>query len=568
MTFRYLYSLWLLCALSTPLLAQDAANSIESKRLPSSSAGLSPRLAELPQVTAKDALKTRKIVPVHKQSSAVNGLSSELSGSDVFVAKQQRQAVALASAPLLNFEGLSGKDNNRVFGSPSSPSDVNGDVGLSHYVQMVNNLYRVYDKQTGKPMTNAFKLSSLFAASGITGPCATEDQGDPIVLYDGLADRWLLSQFNYKGDRPPNHECIAVSSTGDPTGSYYVYDFVIPNNRFGDYPKFGVWHDGYYMTMEEYVGDAYKGEAVMVFDRQNMLQGKSAGVNYHGLAKLKGLTVLLPSDIDGAAAPADMPNYLVALDNNAANGLPTNKLRLFAVQADFSSDKSTGSIIENSPLAVAPFQASVCAKATQISTCISQPLGLNNKSQKLDSLSDRPMYRLQYRYFAESCPVDSSLSRCSTLVFNHTVRGKTVGAAAVRWYLLVQNPETKAIRVAQQGTFSPDNRSRWMGSAALNKWGDLAIGYSLSSTSTYPSIAFAGRLSTDLPNTLSLEGLIYKGHGSQRASERWGDYSSLSVDPVDECTFWYTNQYYANNSDGYEWFWKTRIASFKLSAGC
>ncbi len=568
MTFRYLYSLWLLCALSTPLLAQDAANSIESKRLPPSSAGLSPRLTELPQVMAKEALKTRKVVPVHKQSSAVNGLSSELSGSDVFVAKQQRQAVALAPAPLLNFEGLSGKDNNRVFGSPSSPSDVNGDVGLSHYVQMVNNLYRVYDKQTGKPMTNAFKLSSLFAASGLAGPCATEDQGDPIVLYDGLADRWLLSQFNYKGDRPPYHECIAVSSTGDPTGSYYVYDFVIPNNRLGDYPKFGVWHDGYYMTMEEYVGDTYKGEAVMVFDRQNMLQGKRAGVNYHGLAKLKGLSVLLPSDIDGAAAPTDMPNYLVALDNNTANGLPTNKLRLFAVQADFSSDKSTGSIIENSPLTVAPFQASVCAKATQISTCISQPLGLNNKSQKLDSLSDRPMYRLQYRYFAESCPVDSSLTHCSTLVFNHTVRGKAVGAAAVRWYLLLQNPETKAIRVAQQGTFAPDNRSRWMGSAALNKWGDLAIGYSLSSSSTFPSIAYAGRLSTDLPNTLSLEGIIYKGHGSQRASERWGDYSSLSVDPVDECTFWYTNQYYANNSDGYEWFWQTRIASFKLSAGC
>lgn len=542
---------------------------IESKRLPAITAEQSPPLPAIMQARTRPSSAGRHIVPLHKRTVTETQqiLQEKKTVQDPLAAAQQQSRMATAPAPLINFEGISGDDNQAVFGYSPTPSDVNGDIGVNHYVQMVNNLYQIFDKQTGDALIGPFKLSRLFAAAGVTGACATEDQGDPIVLYDALANRWLLSQFNFKTnsvgvDKPPYHECIAISATDDPTGSYYVYDFVIPNDYMGDYPKFGVWNDGYYMTIAQYKGQNFKGEAVMVFDRKNMLQGKAAGVNYHNLASQPNLSVLLPSDNDGDAPPVGTPNYVIGFGNN----MYTNKLRIFEVKADFSTATTTGSIKERPPLKVATFNPDICRN--DAGNCIPQPSGLNGRQQKLDALSDRPLHRLQYRYFAQGCPVDGALNGCATLVFNHTVRGNKIGEAAVRWYLLKQNTATKALGVAQQGSFAPDSTSRWMGSAALNKRGDLAIGYSLSSSSLYPSVGYAGRLVDDAPNALTLEGRLYTGHGAQTDSERWGDYSTLSVDPVDDCTFWYTNQYYANNRAGFNWLWRTRIGSFKLSNDC
>lgn len=539
-----------------------------STHLPAVDAGISPPLIDIPQTTTGHIRGGAYIVPLHKREAGLStGKLSAKQAPDPLLSTQLDAALTAAPAPIISFDGLSGKDNAAIFGGPSSPSDANGDVGIDHYVQMVNTLYQVFDKKTGLALTEPTRLSSLFAAAGKTGPCAKLDQGDPVVLYDALANRWLLSQFSYTSNgKPPYHECVAISQTGDPTGGYYVYDFIIPHKKFGDYPKFGVWPDGYYMTAVQFSGDTFSGMAVFAFDRSRMLQGLPAAANYHNLARLSTLGILLPADVDGPAPPLGTPNYVVGFDTNFNTGLPTTKLRVFEVKADFT-DSGTGSIKERTPLTVAAFNPSVCRNANF--TCIIQPPGLNGVNQKLDALFDRPMYRLQYRYFDPACPMDNTASACATLVFNHTVRGSAASQAAIRWYIAKHNIATDKLSIAQQGSFAPDTHSRWMGSAALNKQGDLALGYSISSTSLYPSIGYAGRLVSDAANTLTLDGMLKTGGGTQTGdSERWGDYSSMSVDPEDDCTFWYTNQYYANNRNGVNWLWRTRIGRFRLSDTC
>lgn len=545
----------------------DHKELIQSQRLPAVTAGETPPLAEIVTTeqirTAPYVIPLRKPIPTNTTDSSPKTLQTQ----DPLIAAQRQVGELTSIDPIMNFEGLSGADNKAMFGSPSTPPDVNGDIGPQHYVQMVNTLFQVFDKQTGLALTQPSRLSSLFAAAGKTGPCAKNDQGDPIVLYDHLADRWLLSEFNYGydkfgNDKPPYHECVAVSKTGDPTGQYYVYDYITPNNKFPDYPKFGVWADGYYMTAAQYSGNTPSGNAILVFDRAKMLVGDAAAVNYHDLANKPLLTVLLPSDLDGPQPPSGTPNYVLGFQGNKNNWLPTTRVRVFEVSADFSPS-ATGSVKERSSLQVAAFNPKVCSNA--VGTCIPQP-GVN---QKLDALSDRPMNRLQYRYFSDHCPIDNSTSACAGLTFNHTIQGESSGQAAARWYILNYKPDTDLLSIAQQGTFAPDTGSRWMGSAALNKQGELALGYSLSSKSVYPAIGFAGRLPTDPPNVLTLTGLLKQGNGAQSGdTERWGDYTMMAVDPDDDCTFWYTNQYYANNKDGRNWLWRTRIGSFKLSNDC
>lgn len=542
--------------------------SIQSQRLAAATAGETPPLSEIIATPEQTHTVPYKI-PLHKPTppKITDSSPKALQTVDPLITAQRQLGGLTNVDPIMSFDGLSGADNAEIFGSPSSPADVNGDIGPRHYVQMVNNLFQVFDKQSGLALTPPSRLSSLFAAAGKTGACAKNDQGDPIVLYDHLADRWLLSQFNYNtdkfgNDKPPYHECVAISKTGDPTGQYYVYDYIMPNNKFPDYPKFGVWADGYYMTAAQYSGNTPSGDAILVFDRTQMLAGNAAAVNYHDLANKPRLSVLLPSDLDGPQPPPGTPNYVLGFQGDKNNWLPTNRVRVFEVSADFSPS-ATGSVKERSSLQVAAFNPKVCSNA--VGTCIPQP-GVN---QKLDALSDRPMNRLQYRYFSDRCPIDNSTSACAGLTFNHTIQGESSGQAAARWYILNYKPDTDLLSVAQQGTFAPDANSRWMGSAALNKQGELALGFSISSKSVYPAIGFAGRLPADPANVLTLTGLLKQGNGAQSGgTERWGDYSMMAVDPEDDCTFWYTNQYYANNKDGRNWLWRTRIGSFKLSNDC
>ncbi|MGH7845296.1 MAG: hypothetical protein ACREQW_09015 [Candidatus Binatia bacterium] len=446
-------------------------------------------------------------------------------------------------SPDNTFDGISNADNAAVNGFSTVPPDGNGDVGPNHYVETVNVLLEVFDK-TGTSLTGPIAIRDLWAGFG--GPCETTDDGDPIVLYDHLADRWLVSQFADVG--PPSRQCIAISQTGDPTGSYFLYDFAMPNNKFNDYPKFGVWPDAYYMTDNQF-NPGFAGVGVFAFDRAKMLAGNpTAGFIYFDLAFDSSVFGMLPADLDGPSPPAGTPNYFVYYTATEF-GDPQDGLRIFEFRPNFASPGSSTFVERSdSPLVTASFNPIFSCGASG-RDCIPQPSPAGSTS-RLDVISDRLMFRLQYRNFGTH----------ESLVTNHTVN---VGNnhAAVRYYEVRRNLPGGAFFINEQASFAPDSHHRWMGSAAMDKDGTLAVGYSVSSTTLFPSIRYAGRLASDPSGGLFQgEAVLQAGAGSQTTtSSRWGDYTMMAVDPVDDCTFWYVNQYYSSSSSS---SWRTRIGSF------
>jgi hypothetical protein len=479
--------------------------------------------------------------------------------------------------PITTFEGLGRTENIAAGFGNLSPPDTNGYVGPNHYVQQTNLLVRVWDK-SGNPLTAPFRLSSLFTPLG--GQCAAPDAGDPVVLYDQLADRWLLSQFAFTGTgtTPPFHQCIAISKTADPTGAYYIYDFITPGNEFPDYPKLGAWPDGYYMMVHQFTnGGPFNGSGVYSFDRLKMLAGNpSATYIYFNLnlaSHPEAIGGLLPSDLNGITPPpAGRPNtfaYITALDFSD----PADGLRLFDFHADFavpgnSTFTERAETTYAAPLAVAAFSLVTPGGAAGNQRDIPQP-SPGTITSALDSISDRLMHRMQYR----------NQGGYETLVMDHTVGapGSTVFGtyrAAPRYYEL-RSTAGGPFMVQEQATFAPggapgDGISRWMASASEDNQGNLAVGYSVSAGGTpgvFPGIRYAGRLAGDPPGGLAQgEATLIDGTGRQTSTgNRWGDYSALTVDPSDDCTFWYTQEYYtaagqAANAVG----WQTRIGNFKF----
>jgi hypothetical protein len=473
------------------------------------------------------------------------------------------QSFTLAAAmpgPSLNFEGLSNLDNVDTVGEEVIPPDPNGDIGPNHYVQTVNLSLRVFNKSTGAPLGAAVALQSLF--TGFGGLCEDGLNSDPIVLYDPLADRWLISYVAFDADLlgnpvPPFHECVACSQSADPSGAYYLYDFQMPNQWLNDYPKFGVWPDAYYMTDNQFdaATEDPHGAGVFALDRTKMLAGDpSANFIYFDLEPLDpNIDGVLPADLDGPPPPAGTPNYMACLVSTNFGDPQGDGLRLFEFHADFVHPaSSTFTERPDSPVAVAPFDPQLFCD-TSLQDCIPQPPP-STATTKLDALSDRLMHRLQYRNFGSN----------ESLVANHTV---DVGGnhAGVRYYQLKRNLPGGSFFVNEQASFAPDANHRWMGSAAMDRAGNLAVGYSVSSTNTFPSIRYAGRLATDPPGGLFQgEATLQAGGGSQTdPSSRWGDYSMLAVDPADDCTFWYTTEYYSASSAQ---DWQTRIGAFKFAA--
>ncbi len=425
----------------------------------------------------------------------------------------------------LNFEGIG--DGQYGFTVEYAPPDTNGAVGATQYVQWVNTYFAVFDKRSGARIFGPTPGNVLW--SGFGGGCQSNNDGDPIVLYDKLANRWVMSQFSVS--TTPYLQCIAVSSTSDATGTWHRYSFQY--TYFDDYPKMGVWSDGYYETFNMFNGNTFVGSDACAYNRTAMLAGQTATqICFQQSSAVGGL---LPSDIDGITAPpAGSPNYMLTFG--------TNSLQLFKFHVDFNTP-SNSTFTGPRAIPVAAFTP-LCNGASQ---CVPQP-GTNNK---LDSLSDRLMYRLAYRNFGSR----------ESLVVSQSVA--VSGGGGVRWYE-VQAPNGTPV-VAQQGTYAPDSSYRWMGSAAMDKIGDLAIGYSFSSGAVYPGVAFAGRVPSDPAGALEAETIIMSGSGSQTGTlSRWGDYSAMTVDPVDDCTFWYTQEYLVTNGT---WNWNTRIANFKFP-GC
>ena len=408
--------------------------------------------------------------------------------------------------------------------------------GVGYIVQMVNSQIAVFNK-SGTLLSGPTALSSLW--TGLGGACAGSNAGDPVVQYDVAADRWLVTQLGSTSG-PTYSECIAVSQGNDPRGSYnlYSYDF---GGSLNDYPKFGVWptatNSAYLASYNMFTnGQNFTGAKLCAYDRMAMINHASSPAAL--CSDVAGDGNFLPSDLDGATPP---PNGTPGLFLNFQ--INSNLLRLYQLSPNFTT--LTPTLSQAVPdISVAPF-----APACSGGTCIPQPNGQNG--QKLDSLADRLMYRLAYRMFSDH----------ASMVVNHSVvAGTSVG---VRWYELQAPLATPTqFSVFQQGTFAPDSAYRWMGSAAMDGAGNIAIGYSKSSSSVYPSIAITSRTPSMTPGLMGAETILQAGAGAQTTYPRWGDYTSLRIDPDDDTTFWYTNEYYSRNSILFNFNWSTAIASF------
>jgi hypothetical protein len=432
-------------------------------------------------------------------------------------------ATSAATQPVrFRFRGIS----NPFACGGCSPPDTNGDVGPNNYIQIVNaTKVGIFDK-AGLLLAAPFDLGDLWSGGNCAG-----NAGDPIVLWDGLADRWLLSQF-----AGTSHMCVAISRTSHPLGSYHLYTFNVGN--FPDYFKFGVWPDAYYMGANEGTYTAY------AFDRKKMLVGDSSA----SFVKFGGQTnFLLPADVDGPTPPPPgTPGYFYTFKDKAFHGRP-DRIELFTLDVDWRDPGISTFTLQN-VFFLARFTYTVCGFFNF--DCVRQ----RSTAQRIDVVSEWPMHRFPYRNFGDH----------ETLLGNFTVGGGLgETGAAIRWFEL--RNDGNGWELYQEGTQDPgDGNDRFMGSIAMDGAGDIALGYTVSSSKIFPGIRFATRTPGDPLGTLRSEAVLKNGRGSQTGSDRWGDYSAMAIDPADDCSFWYTNEFYRTNSVSN---WTTEVGVFSVP-GC
>lgn len=454
------------------------------------------------------------------------------------VSVQERQFFNNEAAVIIqNFEGVHNVNN-----SPNP--DTEGDVGPDHYFQMVKSSFAVWDKE-GNLLYGPADNKTLW--NSLLGPWHNMGWTDPIVIYDPISDRWLVSAMVYDLYNE-YYEMVAVSSTPDPLGTWNCY--ALHFNEMPDYPKIGVWPDGYYLTFNHYELQpgisTFSGAGLLVFNREDLINGVSdPNILYFRLEApnediLEDPSSFLPSDLDGQLPPQGMPNYLTTIRDDAW-GYASDHIWMWECSVDWE-DTLNSTFSASAVIPTAPFDARWDMGG---SGWIEQP----GTTTKLHGHGHFSMYRLQYRNFNDY----------HSLVFNHTVN---VGndKAGIRWYEL--RNQGLNWEIEQSGTYSPDGSSRWMGSIAMDKDGNIGLGYSVSGNTVYPSIRATGRYYYDIAGLMTLpETEIVNGAGNQSYNVRWGDYSMMSVDPKDELTFWYTQQYLPLTG----WnAWQTKIASFQI----
>lgn len=497
---------------------------------------------------------------------------------DPLLAKNDLFSPQSMPTPELSFEGVSSNDRSAVFGNRVMPPDTNGDVGPNHYVSSVNGPVGVYNKNTGLLAGPLFRLSSLFTSLPTTSGCGTRDDGDPVALYDPLADRWILSQFALPtgSSTGPWFECIAVSQTGDPLGAYFVYAFQTPSGSgFPDYPKLGIWRDAIYMTdhqngFSSLPSGGGSGTGFFAFDRSKMLVGDPSATYVYFNRPTAGEGGIIPADMDGPTAPpvnVPMTFFRYIADEFGAGFV--DGVRAYEFVPDFTSPAS-------STLTIRPDIPGAAFDARQPSgrADIEQPspaLPANN----LDSLDDRAMSRVPYHNLGtQADPVNSYV-----MAWGVNVSGAPAGTltatsftAGIRWTELRRDADG-TITIRDQGTqanASVDGATGvnyWMPHAAQDNQGNIAVGFSASGTTVNPGIKWAGRTGSSPAGTLNEgEATMFVGDGVQLATNsRWGDYSSMSVDPSDDCTFYYHQEYrsLANNGISNGFGWNTRVGRFK-----
>jgi hypothetical protein len=519
-------------------------------------------LSELPKVTRN---KTPRVLPLRGRVSASDQLVSPDIWSKAAAPSQSPSAAPNMLAPTQSFDGIG-------WTNVGWPPDPNGDVGPDNYIQAVNTSFAVFSK-TGVLLAGPTTLDSLFSPLGASTPCGNhQNYGDPVVLYDQIADRWLVTDFAFATSAlgnplAPFYECLAVSKTGDPVaGGWYLYPMLADNALLNDYPKFGLWPDAYYMTANMYdlsTNDVHV--RVWALDRNSMIAGGPLNNVYFDLPTCNGTDAtcpyysLLPSNVRGTLPPAGSPNYLANIETaNTAAAVPfnSNLVHFWKYALTGSWPNPTAAFTGPFDVTVNPFLEGLwLTKSGNITMSLVPQKGTTTR---LDTLGDRLMMQLQYR----------RIGGVESLWATHTV-GVTAGSstvAGIRWYQF--NVGGGSFSVAQQGDYGPnDGLWRWMPSLAVDSQGNMAIGYSVSSSKSYPGIRYAARLSGDPAGQLSQgEGVLVKGGGSQTkaflvgAITRWGDYSAMTIDPADDCTFWYTNEYYKSSGT----HWSTRIGSKKF----
>jgi hypothetical protein len=485
----------------------------------------------LSQLTPGPVSRVRNVIPLYRPPRP---------GAPPFVSDPALQSSASGSATistLLNFEGV-GDSYGVNDSSFVEPPDTNGAAGTSQYVQWVNVDFAVFDKSNGNLLYGPVPGNTLW--SGFGGPCENKNGGDPIAQFDKINNKWVMMQIQYPGFGPGGggyYICLAVSDSNDfinSTFERYAFKFkVLP-----DYPKLGVWNDGYYITFNGFKGfGAYNGPEVCAFNpaMSASLQCKTLSTSYSSL---------LPADVDSAGQqplPGE-PQYLISMGSNA--------LWVWRFHVDWNNSRNS---FLSAPQTTTAVQFS---EACGGGTCIPQ----SDTSQQLDSLGDRLMYRLAYRNFGSY----------ESLVVNHSVQAYSTGETGIRWYELQNIPSTNyqsptAPSVYQRDTYAPaDGSYRWMGSAAMDASGNISVGYSVSSSGMHPDIRIASRCSGDTLGLLGTEVEMLPGFtlGSQLTTNRWGDYAGMSVDP--DGSLWFTTEYLATDGD---FNWHTRIFKFTIS-GC
>ena len=498
-----------------------------------------------PKPFAKRHTKVIPVLPIGHPHATRAGPAAQATRDSVLQSKanpvvQDKLAPANMPGTGLNFDGTSYPGVSCF----CAPPDTNGAVGATQYVQMVNEGIQVFDKTTGNSVLGPESIVTLW--SGFGGPCETAGAGDPVVAYDSIANRWVISQLAVSAPTfVPNYECVAVSTTSDATGSYNRYAFNLGatfGQNFYDYPKLGVWPDGYYLSYNIFdsTGNTFLGPQPFALDRSAMLAGNPATVISTGMLGPND-NQLQPAYLDGTAQPpTGAPNPFTEIGSNAS------AWAVWRFHADFATPANS-TFTKAGSLTPDPF-TQLCPTPTEgVRGCVPQA----GVPDQLDALADRSMFRNAYRMLPNGQ---------EALVGDMTVESN--GVAGIRWWQ-ISNATSGTPAFVQQSTYQPDSTWRWMGSAAMDAQGNLAIGFSASSSSINPQIRYAGRLAGDPPNTLDQgEATLFAGTGSQTATDnRWGDYSDLTVDPVNGCTFWYTNEYYSTTSS---FNWRTRVGSFKF----
>jgi len=490
---------------------------------------------------------------------------------------------------------MSREGSCRVSGDAKGwPSDDSGAIGPDRYLQSVNLALSVYDR-AGKLIAGPVRSDTFWSALS-TDPnlwdpaegttvesCNDRTHTDAVVLYDRQADRWLVSRPG--GADPDNGGagdgrllCLAVSQTSDPAGQYNQYAFLINSKSFNtevldfsfyfnDYPKPGIWQDAYYVAANVNRIFTGIGNTVSAFDRSAMLAGdhQPGYVTFFVPAPSSDLTRshMLPADLDGnTPPPTGTPEYVVQVqDANLGFFPPPGHLQVREFHVDWTNP-ALSTLTPTTSLTPQTFNSNVCPQQS----CIPQPKTTN----VLDSLSyGLMMYRLSYRNFGDH----------QMLLFNHTVAAEgdpTKQHAGIRWYEL-RNTIGAPWSIYQQGTYAPDSNDRWLGSVAMDNGGNIALGFDVSSKTVFPSIHYVGRRNTDPLSQLPVqETSLIDGSGSQiglpadpdnTPNPFFGDYSQMTLDPTDDCTFWYTNTYYPQISNPESTDpdnWHTRIGAFRF----